>query len=167
MEGITSIDDKLIEIIERANECIDDELVFFEPDYDDKGDWKLAFLVGIGVKFLLMVLGSIHEAIVTRDKAGIEAKYKNLPKLVIEMISIEKVEESRKYNLGGIYISILFYILTFIFEFCVIYFDIPAYIWYGWIDVLRNDGHCKLMVANNETDAAMAADGTHTYGIYM
>ena len=80
---------------------------------------------------------------------------------------MEKIEASRKYNLGGTYISILYYVLNFIFEFSVIFFDIPAYIWYGWLDVLRNDGHCSTTVANNNTDAAMAADGTHTYGIYM
>ena len=54
-------------------------------------------------------------------------------------------------------ISIIWEVLRCIFEVLVILLDFPAFIWYGWLDVLENDGHCGAQ-----------DDGTFdTYGIYM
>ena len=41
-----------------------------------------------------------------------------------------------------------------IFDFVVILLDIPALIWYGWLEVLVSNGHC-------------GGDSGTTYGIYM
>ena len=61
--------------------------------------------------------------------------------------------EARKYNRGVNCISIVWEILRTIFEFTVILLDFPAFIWYGWLDVLENDGHCGIEVtADNVTE---------------
>jgi len=39
-----------------------------------------------------------------------------------------------------------------IFDFIVILLDVPAFIWYGWLEVLNKDGHC---------------DKDSSYGIWM
>ena len=39
-------------------------------------------------------------------------------------------------------VDIAWVIANFIFDFCVILFDVPAYVWYGWLEVLRTTGQC-------------------------
>ena len=58
------------------------------------------------------------------------------------MIPMTQLVEARLYNRGVNCISISWEILRCIFEFTVILLDVPALIWYGWLDVLKNDGHC-------------------------
>ena len=54
-------------------------------------------------------------------------------------------------------------VLRCIFEVLVILLDFPAFIWYGWLDVLQNDGHCGGQVLS----LSEVGDEKTTYGIYM
>jgi len=42
----------------------------------------------------------------------------------------------------------------FTFDFLVILLDVPAFVWYGWLEVFKNDGLC-------------AGDSGTMYGIWM
>lgn len=64
------------------------------------------------------------------------------------------MQEARIYNLGLNSIDLAWVFAYFIFDFTVILFDIPAFIWYGWLKVMQKDDHC-------------GGDNDETYGIYM
>ena len=46
------------------------------------------------------------------------------------------------YNKGYNNLDLIWFTANFVFDFSVILFDIPALVWYGWLDVLLKDGHC-------------------------
>ena len=73
------------------------------------------------------------------------------------IIPMSQLIEARLYNQGNVGISIAWEALRCIFEVTVILLDFPAFIWYGWLDVLQKDGHC----------GGLDVDGRTTYGIYM
>ena len=69
-------------------------------------------------------------------------KYSKLSKHVTDLISMDQLTSARAYNRVVNCISIVWEIQRCLFEFLVILLDLPAFIWYGWLDVLQNDGHC-------------------------
>ena len=72
------MDELLAPIIERANKCIDSELLFTVEE-DEHEPWKVAFLVFIAAKSLLLLSGTLHERMILKDKEAIKIKYKSLP----------------------------------------------------------------------------------------
>ena len=70
-------------------------------------------------------------------------KYKTvLPEEVRALIPIKQLVEARKYNRGQSNLDFAHHLITFAFMFTVILLDFPAFVWYGWLDVLRDDGYC-------------------------
>ena len=109
----------------------------------DKEPWKLVFLIFIVLMLIYKLVGLLHQnRLLHMPDAKLEEKYKNLPEEVSELIPMTQLVEARLYNRGVNCISISWEILRCIFEFTVILLDVPALIWYGWLDVLENDGHC-------------------------
>ena len=109
----------------------------------DKEPWKLVFLIFIVLKLIYKLVGLVHQnRLLNLPDAKLEEKYNKLPEEVIELIPMTQLVEARLYNRGVNCISIAWEILRCIFEFAVILLDVPAFIWYGWLDVLENDGHC-------------------------
>ena len=83
-----------------------------------------------------------------------EKNYKNLPETVTNILPLEQLKKARIYNIGINSIDLVWVFANFIFDFMVILFDIPAFIWYGWLKVMQNDEYC-------------GGDTDKTYGIYM
>lgn len=53
-----------------------------------------------------------------------------------------KFEEMRVYNLGMNKLDILFPLAKQVWVFCLIYFNVPAIVWYWWLSVQNSRGRC-------------------------
>ena len=144
--SLAFMDDQLGPIVQRANVCIeqdslitDDQIVFGR----DKEPWKAIFLVCIVFKMIFRLVGLVHQRrLLNMPQSMLDSKYELLDKDVTDLIPMTQLTEARAYNRGVNAISILWEVQRCIFEFVVILLDFPAFIWYGWLDVMRNDGHC-------------------------
>ena len=77
-----------------------------------------------------------------------------LPEEITDLIKLEQIEKGRPHQKKLNNFDIYGLVSDMIFDFVVILLDIPALIWYGWLEVLVSNGHC-------------GGDSGTTYGIYM
>ena len=129
------MDETLEPIVARGSQCVptDDLLVVTE---EDEEPWKLIFLSFIVIKYIWIMSGVIHQRILLNDEVGLPAKYDKLPDKVKALFPLEKLRDARAYNKGYNNLDLVWFTANFVFDFLVILFDIPALIWYGWLDVL-------------------------------
>ena len=50
---------------------------------------------------------------------------------------------AREYNKGMNNLDLAWPTVYFVFDFCMILFDVPAFIWYGWLKVLYEGDLCS------------------------
>ena len=156
------LDDQLGPIMIRGSTCINPDLLFTDVDEDGK-PWKIVFLAAIVIKMVYKLSGLCHQhKLLNLSDDKIKAKYDALPTDVTSIIPMTQLTDNRKYNQGINNVSIAWEILRCIFEVCVILFDFPAFIWYGWLDILQKDGHC-----GGEAMTITEIEDRTTYGIYM
>ena len=49
----------------------------------------------------------------------------------------------RVYNLGMNKLDILFPLVKQVWIFCLVYFNVPAIVWYWWLSVQNSRGRCE------------------------
>ena len=137
------MDETLKPLIATGSECVpmDDLYVVAE---EDEEPWKLIFLAFIVIKFMWIMSGVIHQRILLNDEQGLHEKYNKLSDKVKALFPLDKLKDARAYNKGYNNLDLIWFSANFVFDFLVILFDIPALIWYFWLDVLQNDGHCGI-----------------------
>ena len=111
---------------------------------EDEEPWKLIFLAFIVIKTLWVLSGVIHQRMLLNDEAGVQVLYNALSDKVKALFPYDKLKDARAYNKGYNNLDLIWFTANFVFDFCIILFDIPALVWYGWLDVLQNDGHCGI-----------------------
>ena len=70
------------------------------------------------------------------DEAFLLDKYNKLSDKVKALFPLDKLKDARAYNKGYNNLDLIWFTANFVFDFLVILFDIPALIWYGWLDVI-------------------------------
>ena len=124
-------------IIENGSTCIDKDLLFTVDNMDEE-PWKLVLLAFIVLKMIYKLTGLFDQCrLLNVNDEKLEEKYKTLSNDITSILPLTQLKESRLYNLGNVSISILWEFLRCIFEGIVILFDVPALVWYGWLDVLQ------------------------------
>ena len=134
--NLRAIQDALAPLIEKANECVDQDLIFDTKTDTTDGfySWKDIMLLLIILKNIYDGIGDWHQRRILKDEQRNISMYHSLiPTNVKEFISLEKCLKSRQYNIGIYGFNVGFQLLDFIFEFSVILFDIFPFLWYGWI----------------------------------
>mmetsp|Transcript_9330 Transcript_9330/g.11419 ORF Transcript_9330/g.11419 Transcript_9330/m.11419 type:complete len:175 (-) Transcript_9330:777-1301(-) len=61
------------------------------------------------------------------------------------ILPIDQLKDARLYNRGINNIDIVWLVADFIFDFLVILLDLPSFVWYGWLKVLKNDDECSVV----------------------
>ena len=129
------MDETLEPLIKTGSQCVpmdDIELVAEE----DEEPWKMIFLLFTVLKTVWILSGVIHQRMLLNDEAGLQDKYNKLSDKVKALFPLEKLKDARAYNKGYNNLDIIWFTANFVFDFLVILFDIPALIWYGWLDVI-------------------------------
>ena len=71
-----------------------------------------------------------------------DSKYEKLPEEIKDLVPRKQLSESIKYSKSDLKLQLLFMVMDRIFNIVFIVIDLPAIVWYGWLEVLENDGHC-------------------------
>ena len=60
------------------------------------------------------------------------------------MYDVQKFEETRNFAHGFVKYDIAFPLMKSAWEFCLVYFNVPALVWYWWLAVFARGGHCDV-----------------------
>ena len=118
-----------------------------EADFTgEAGPWMTVYLVFLAAFYLLQIVTILHQYLIVRDEEGCRRKFESeetMP-LIKELYKYEQLEKSNKYkkaSLGFLIFKMIF--AQFPFDFCVMYFKLPAFLWYGYTYLYEGAGLCE------------------------
>lgn len=95
------------------------------------------------LNYVYIIVSHLHQrSKLKSSEEKVREMYNGQEKQIKDIVTIEQVLDAQKYQTSQNFFDILFKTMTFLFDFFAILFDIPAMIWYGWLQVLAENGHC-------------------------
>ena len=76
------------------------------------------------------------------SEEAVRKRYAALDTQIKDLIPVEHLLSTKVVMTDQNLFDILLLVFPFVFDFVAILFDVPAFIWYGWLQVLAENDHC-------------------------